>query len=76
MTRGRKARVEGAVSTAQAINDGMAKIAAAKPMATPEEDALSAIMARFKEEHPEEWGELSRWPTESGILRMIEVLSK
>lgn len=64
MTRGRKARVEGAAHVAQ------------KPTATPEEDALSVIMARFKAEHPEEWGELSRWPTESGIIRMIEVLSK
>jgi hypothetical protein len=65
MTRGRKARVEGA-----------AHVASATPTATPEEGALAVIMARFKDEHPEEWGELSRWPTESGILRMIEVLSK
>jgi hypothetical protein len=39
-------------------------------------DALAASLERFKTELPEEWEKCRLWPTQSGLIHMIETLRR
>lgn len=61
MARPRKARVEGAASTAPTVGH-------------PASDDLTAIVAAFKAAHPDEWGKLHLCPLEYGLAEMARLL--
>jgi hypothetical protein len=39
-------------------------------------EALAALLERFKVEQPDEWETCRLWPTQSGLLHMIEALRR
>jgi hypothetical protein len=39
-------------------------------------EALAALLERFRTEQPEEWEKCRLWPTQSGLIHMIEALRR
>jgi hypothetical protein len=62
---GRRARVEGSAAKRSPSNPD-----AIDNMATAFEQAIAA----FQELHPDEWGNIRTWPTESGLVHIAAKL--